>query len=93
MKKIGKKKSMFKYSKCNQFSKPFDNSNKRGVQCRECEGFGHIQSECANTLKKNKKVMAATWSDQDSESSDEEENSNLALTFIFFLLTSFCVGE
>ena len=27
----------------------------RGIQCRECEGFGHIQSECANTLKKKEK--------------------------------------
>ena len=30
--------------------------------------------------------MAITWSDQDSESSDEEENSNLALTSVFSCL-------
>ena len=31
----------------------FANKNK-GVQYRECDGFRHIQSECANTLKKKK---------------------------------------
>ncbi|KAI8530086.1 hypothetical protein RHMOL_Rhmol11G0028000 [Rhododendron molle] len=30
-----------------------DNSKKRqGIQCHECHGFGHVQAECANTLKK-----------------------------------------
>ncbi|KAL5793665.1 hypothetical protein ACOSP7_002260 [Xanthoceras sorbifolium] len=29
--------------------------NKRGVQCYECGGYGHISTECANNLKKNKK--------------------------------------
>ena len=24
----------------------------KGIQCRECEGFGHIQAECANVIKK-----------------------------------------
>lgn len=24
----------------------------KGIQCLECEGFGHIQAECATTLKK-----------------------------------------
>ncbi|KAM6576624.1 hypothetical protein CsatB_028461 [Cannabis sativa] len=51
----------------------------RGIKCRECDGYGHIQAECANTLKK-KKALAATWSDSDeeknstaSEGSDEEK--------------------
>ncbi|XP_062088790.1 uncharacterized protein LOC133795353 [Humulus lupulus] len=44
----------------------------RGIKCRECEGFGHIQAECANTLKK-KKAFAVTWSDSDE---DKEENSS-----------------
>ena len=87
MKKIGNKRSSFKSSKGNQFSRPFENNNKKGVQCRECEGFGHIQSECANTLKKNKKVMTASWSDKDSESSDEDDNVNLALTSVVSSLT------
>ncbi|XP_062118453.1 uncharacterized protein LOC133832082 [Humulus lupulus] len=53
MKKIGNKKPIFKSSKSNNFSKPFDNNYKRG----------------------------------DSESSDEEDNSNNALTFVVSGLT------
>ena len=41
-------------------SKPFSSNNKKGIKCRECEGFGHTQSECANTLKKNKKGLNVT---------------------------------
>jgi len=38
-----------------------EKKRKEGVQCRECEGFGHVQAECANTLKKkNKAAMAST---------------------------------
>lgn len=33
----------------------------RGMQCHECNGFGHIQVECANTVK-NKKALDTTWS-------------------------------
>ncbi|WP_368970978.1 hypothetical protein, partial [Bacillus cereus] len=29
----------------------------KGVQCHECEGYGHIRSECATYLKKQKKGM------------------------------------
>ena len=47
------------------------------IQCRECRGFGHIQAECANTLKRNKNAYITTHSDSDSESnSDEEDGSN-----------------
>uniref|UniRef100_A0A803Q9P0 Gag-pol polyprotein n=1 Tax=Cannabis sativa TaxID=3483 RepID=A0A803Q9P0_CANSA len=28
--------------------------NGKGIQCHECASFGHIQAECANTLKKKK---------------------------------------
>lgn len=46
-----------------------------GIQCRECEGFRHIQAECANTLKKNKKSHVVSWSDDDSDSSKKEDES------------------
>ena len=41
----------------NKKTRNFGESKKqnKGIQCRECEGFGHIQSECANTLKKKGK--------------------------------------
>ncbi|KAI5663065.1 hypothetical protein M9H77_22388 [Catharanthus roseus] len=33
----------------------FDTCQKgKGIQCRECERYGHIQAECTNTLKKNR---------------------------------------
>ena len=28
----------------------------KGIQCKECKGFNHIQLECANTLKKKGKI-------------------------------------
>ena len=39
----------------------FTNKNK-GVQCKECDGFGHVQSKLANILKK-KKAMNTLQSD------------------------------
>ncbi|KAL6276846.1 hypothetical protein ACE6H2_020447 [Prunus campanulata] len=52
------------------------------VKCFECEGYGHISSECANTLKKQKngknKAMHTTWSDSDSDS----ENNKKAIALI-----------
>ncbi|MCH81386.1 gag-protease polyprotein, partial [Trifolium medium] len=39
------------------------------VQCHECEGYGHIRSECPNYIKR--RALAATWSDGDTDSEDE----------------------
>src|ERR1044072_8935997 len=41
------------------------------------EGYGHIRAECPTFLKKQKKGMAATWSDGDSGSYSEEESAKL----------------
>ncbi|KAI8572772.1 hypothetical protein RHMOL_Rhmol01G0226400 [Rhododendron molle] len=51
----------------------FDKSRKpHGIQCHERHGFGHIQSECANTFKeKMKKGLKVTW-DDDSEDDGSE---------------------
>jgi hypothetical protein len=43
------------------------------VQYYECDGYGHIRSECGTYLKKQKMSLAATWSDE----SDTEEAANL----------------
>ncbi|CAM8975427.1 unnamed protein product [Rhodiola kirilowii] len=49
----------------------------KGMQCRECRGFGHIQAECANTLKKkNSKSVTVSWSDTETEESTEEEDTS-----------------
>lgn len=45
----------------------------RGSQCRECDGYGHIQTECANKLKKKKKSLNVTQNDEDSEGSQEDD--------------------
>src|ERR1043165_2581376 len=59
-------------------SKPEEKgSQSRGVQCHECEGYGHIRAECPTFLKKQKKRMAVTWSDGDSGSESEEESAKL----------------
>ncbi|CAL8999794.1 unnamed protein product [Prunus brigantina] len=50
---------------------------KEKVQCFECEGFGHISSECANTLKKQNdgknEALHTTWSDSDSDFENNEK--------------------
>ncbi|CAM8929343.1 unnamed protein product [Rhodiola kirilowii] len=58
------------------------NNKGKGIQCRECEGYGHIRAECINTQKKKKKnAYAVSWSD--SESYQESEINNfVALTTI-----------
>ncbi|CAM8986673.1 unnamed protein product [Rhodiola kirilowii] len=61
-----------------------DRDNKgKGIQCRECEGYGHIRAECINTQKK-KNAYVSNWSD--SESDQEGECNN------FVALTS-CVNQ
>lgn len=64
-----------------QTSNPFNNLEKfgrfkmintesrtksRGIQCRECDGFGHIQAEYANKKKKNKS-FTMSWSGDETE--------------------------
>jgi len=50
------------------------NSQYKGVECHECEGYGHIKTECATFLKKHKKSLTASWSaDDESEGDGERE--------------------
>ncbi|CAM8923678.1 unnamed protein product [Rhodiola kirilowii] len=49
------------------------NNKGKGIQCKECEGYGHIQAECVNTHKK-KNAYVGNWSD--SESYQEGESNN-----------------
>jgi hypothetical protein len=42
------------------------------VQCYECEGYGHIKTECATYLKKQKKGLAVTWYDEDISDNELE---------------------
>ncbi|CAM8908727.1 unnamed protein product [Rhodiola kirilowii] len=55
---------------------------KEEIQCHECKGFGHIASQCANTLMK-KKAMVASFSDSESDEEKEGETTN----FVAFVTT------
>ena len=63
------------------------NLRNKGIQCSECEGFRHIQSECAKTIKRKNKSLNATWSDGDSDYSKEDETN-----FITFASRSDNIG-
>ena len=88
------KKKIFQGSgKMNQFQRTKKTTNLvankklgKGIQCRECEGFGHIQSECANTLKKKGKSLKTTWSDNESDDSEEDDN-NISNYVVFHATT------
>jgi hypothetical protein len=51
------------------------NSRYKGVQCHECEGYGHIRTECATFLKKQKKGMIVSWSDDEGTDRDVESDA------------------
>ncbi|CAM8965046.1 unnamed protein product [Rhodiola kirilowii] len=68
----------------NNFGKFMRRQYGKGIQCRECEGYGHIWAECINTQKK-KNAYAVSWSD--SESDQESETNN------FVALTSYVNNE
>ncbi|MCI22700.1 gag-protease polyprotein, partial [Trifolium medium] len=61
----------------------------KGVQCHECEGYGHIRTECATYLKKRKKSLTVSWSDE--EESEEEVESEVAKHVI--ALTGICMSD
>ena len=47
-----------------------NNNLYKGVQCHECEGYGHIRPECATFLKKQKKNLTVSWSKDDESEKD-----------------------
>ncbi|XP_031120874.1 uncharacterized protein LOC116024111 [Ipomoea triloba] len=60
-------------------SKKKGNPNLDGIQCYECKGYGHIQLECPNYLRRKNKTYVTTLSD-DSDS-EEENNTNFVAFF------------
>ncbi|GAA0163413.1 hypothetical protein LIER_19287 [Lithospermum erythrorhizon] len=57
-------------------------SRSKGIQCRECEDFGHIQVECPNYVKKQSKSYYTTMSDEETE--EQEESDNKVSNFVAF---------
>ncbi|GAA0142522.1 hypothetical protein LIER_03403 [Lithospermum erythrorhizon] len=58
-----------------------DNSSGKGVQCRECEGFGHIQVQCPKYVKKQTKSYYVTHSDKESNEHEGSDNVNNFVAF------------
>ncbi|GAA0139418.1 hypothetical protein LIER_35084 [Lithospermum erythrorhizon] len=52
----------------------------KGIQCIECEGFGHIQAECPNYVKRQSKNYYTTLTDDDSEDEEEKVSNFVAFT-------------
>jgi hypothetical protein len=66
----------------------------KGVQCHECEGYGHIRSECSNYLKRQKKSLVVSWSDEDDSEGDIESTRHvIALTGVCTSDTKSCDGD
>ncbi|KAK2428670.1 gag-protease polyprotein [Trifolium repens] len=61
-------------------NKPAEKSSQsKGVQCHECEGYGHIRSKCGTYQKRQKKGLTVSWSDEDSEEENESARHVTAL--------------
>jgi hypothetical protein len=72
------------------------NAHYKGVQCHECERYGHIRTECATFLKKQKKSLAMSWSggdDSDDEVKAESANQVSVLTGRVMSDTESCEEE
>ncbi|MCI19135.1 gag-protease polyprotein, partial [Trifolium medium] len=64
-------------------------SQPNGVQCHECEGYGHIRTECATYLKKQKKSLVVSWSYED----DSEEEVDGETAKHVSALTGICMAD
>ena len=65
LKKVGKSSKcdspfLITFKGKNSSRNSYFSNNKKRIQCKECEGFGHIQSECANTRKKKNRALKLT---------------------------------
>ena len=80
----GRNKNFQKNKKAENFSE--SKKQNKGIQCRECEGFEHIQFECTNTLKKKGKSLKSTRNDEEFEGSKEEDDH--ISNYIAFQVTS-----
>lgn len=52
----------------------------KGIHCRECEGFSHIQAECGNTLKKNRFLNTTLSNDEGKEETNYDEGDEIEFT-------------
>ncbi|KAI3450426.1 hypothetical protein Pfo_007091 [Paulownia fortunei] len=77
--KLSKNSDTPKYKSASNSSLFSKDMKDKLIQCRECEWYGHIQLEYANTLKKKKGMsLNITWSDADSDDNQEERDDVLS---------------
>lgn len=58
----------------------------KGIRCKECEEFGHIQAECANTLKKNRLLNTTVSEDERKEDTNYNEGDETKFTHTITLM-------
>jgi len=64
-----------------KYVRPGEKSNQyKGVQCHECEGYGHVRIESDTFLKKQKKSLTVSWSDDEFERDGENESTKHVIT-------------
>jgi hypothetical protein len=72
----------FDISKNTRKPKSDDKPNQsKGIQCHECEGFGHIKPECPTFLKRQKKGLNVSWSDEETEDDTGSESAKHVRAF------------
>ncbi|CAM8877983.1 unnamed protein product [Rhodiola kirilowii] len=74
-----------KFQKGNQSGDSNHDNKGTGIQCRECEGYGHIRAECINMQKKKKKKKNAyvvSWSGSESDQEGESNNFVALATYV-----------
>jgi hypothetical protein len=88
-KKVDRRPRRNAISKQENASKTDDKpSQGKGVQYFECEGYGHIRTECGTYLKKQKKGLTVSWSDEESDTEVETAPAHHVST-----LTGVCYSD
>ncbi|GAU48358.1 hypothetical protein TSUD_282610 [Trifolium subterraneum] len=60
----------------------------KGIQCHECEGYGHIRTECGTYLRKQKKSLVASWSDEEESEGEKEFEAAKHVRFLTGIVES-----
>ncbi|KAG9447556.1 hypothetical protein H6P81_013684 [Aristolochia fimbriata] len=70
-KRFGKRTISGNINRSRDYTPAKDDSTrkKKSIQCHECEGFGHVRSECSS---KRKNSYAISWSDDETEESSSD---------------------
>ncbi|KAG9453136.1 hypothetical protein H6P81_006040 [Aristolochia fimbriata] len=79
-KKFGKRNNPSYTNRSRDYTPAKDESTrkKKGIQCHECEGFGHVQSECPSRRKNSYAISCSDDDSEDSSSDGDEQISRYA---------------